>query len=414
MKQKRRVVITGIGIIAPNGIGKKNFYRALKDGVSGIKNISYFDTSKFSSKVAGEIHNFDLSEYVNKNRLRRMDKSTAFAIAASKMAFSDSNLKLQTENQKERTGVTMGTSIGGQGWLYSQHKIYAKGNYKKLSPFSSVAIYPNACSTEVSLELKLKGPSETISCGCASTTGGLGNAMRLIKSNIVDTMLVGGTEAPLLAPVWAGLCASRNLSTSNKNPTKASRPFDKDHNGIVISEGAASFVLEELEQAKKRKAYIYGEITGWASTCDAYHSLKPEPSSEQEARAILMALKDASLSSNQIDYICANGLSIPLTDIAETKAIKKALGQKAYKIPISSIKSMTGQPFAASGAMQIIASLLALEHNFIPPTINLETPAPECDLDYTPNISRQVNLQNVLINTFAFGGKNIAVTLSKL
>jgi len=409
---KRRVVITGLGVIAPNGIGKEKFWENIKNGVSGISKITRFDASNYPTQIAGEVNDFDPHSFIPAKSLRRMHRSSQFAVAASKLAFKDSGLVMKSEDV-EKIGVIMGTSIGGQGWLYKQHLNLLKDGYRKINPFSTIAVYPNACSTEVSIELGLKGPSETFSFGCSSCLSAVAFARHMINVDLADIMLVGGAEAPLESPIFAGLCASRNLSIKNDEPQKASRPFDKKRDGLVISEAAAVVVLEELGHALKRGAHIYSEIVGWGETCDAYHPIVPAPDVHQSARAIGLALKDAKCESGNIDYICAIGLSSPVTDIAETKAIKEVFKKQAYKIPISSIKSMVGQPFAAAGALQIVTSTLAIENNLIPPTINYEFPDSECDLDYTPNKSCSAKIDYVLTETFAFGGKNVVLIIKR-
>ena len=410
--KNRRIVVTGLGVIAPNGIGKEKFWNALKNGIPGIRKISRFDASDYPTQIAGEVNDFDPSEFIPAKSLKRMSRSSQFAVVASKLAVEDSKLVIEP-NDVERIGVIMGTSIGGQGWIYDQHLKFLEGGYRKINPFTSISVYPNACSTEVSISLGIKGPSETFSFGCSSSLSAVAFATYMINSDLTDIMLIGGAEAPLESPIFAALCMSGNLSIRNDEPKKASRPFDQKRDGLVVSEGAGVLVLEELSHAIKRGAHIYAEICGWGETCDAYHPFIPDPDVAQPARAIELALKNADCSVYDIDYICALGLSLRLTDIAETKAIKKVFKDLAYKIPISSIKSMIGQPFAAAGALQLITSVLAIENSVIPPTINYEFPDPECDLDYTPNVSKTAQIDCVLIQTFAFGGKNVVLVVKK-
>ena len=409
----RRVVITGLGVIAPNGIGKEKFWDALVNGVSGITKITRFDASNYPTQIAGEVKDFNPESFIDHKQLKRLHRSSQFAVVASKLALEDAQLKIETNEERERTGVILGTSIGGQGWIYDQHLAFLRGGYRKINPFTSIAVYPNACSAEVSIALSVQGPSETFSFGCSSPLSAGGSAYHMLRSNLVDIMIIGGAEAPLESPIFAALCMSGNLSTRNDEPQKASRPFDKKRDGLVVSEGAGVLVLEELEHAKRRGVHIYAEIVGWGETCDAYHPFIPHPSAVQPARAIELALKQAQCKPKDINYICALGLSLSVTDIAETKAIKKVFGAEANKIPISSIKSMIGQPFAAAGALQMITSVLTIENKVIPPTINYELPDPECDLDYVPNHNRKADISYSLTETFAFGGKNVALVFKK-
>lgn len=408
----RKIVITGIGIIAPNGIGKEAFWEAIKNGKSGIKKITKFNTYNFPTQIGGEIGDFNPITYMPREKIRRIDRSSQFAIAAAKMAIEDSNLNLEKENT-EKIGVIVGTSIGGEGWIYNQHIKFLKYDYSKVNPFTSTAVYPNACSTEISLAFKIKGLSETISIGCSSGLTAIAHASEMIKKGIIDKAIVGGTETPLVPAIFAALCAGRNLSKRNASPTKASRPFEKNRDGLVVSEGAGMFILEGLDDALNRNAPIYGEILGWGETCDAYHIVDPELQGIQAARAIRMALDYSKCEDSKIDYICAFGISTPKSDIAETNAIKNVFERRAYDIPISSVKSMTGQPFGASGCFQLASGILALKKNILSPTINYEEPDPLCDLDYVHNRFREKKVEHILVETFGFGGKNTALIVKR-
>ncbi len=408
----KRVVITGIGIIAPNGIGKEDFWKAIKNGKSGIKRITRFDPSNFPTQIGGEVDDFVPIDFIPAKKIRRMDRSAQFAVASTKMAIEDSGLNLNKEN-KEKIGVIIGTSIGGQGWIYNEHVKFLEFGYSKVNTFTSTAVYPNACSTEVSLFFNLKGLSETISIGCSSGLAAIARAFEMIKKGIINKAITGGTEAPLVPAIFAALCAGRNMSKRNKDPEKASRPFEKNRDGLVVSEGAAMFVLEELEGALKRGANIYGEIVGWGETCDAYHIVEPENKGIQAARAIKLAIDEAKCKTSEIDFICAFGIGTYTADISETNAIKKVFGMDAYKIPVASLKSMTGQPFGASGCFQLAGGIIALKKDILFPTINYEEPDSMCDLDYVPNKYRKKKVKNILVETFGFGGKNTVLVVKK-
>jgi 3-oxoacyl-[acyl-carrier-protein] synthase II len=409
---KKRVVITGIGLVSPNGIGKEEFWKALISGKSAIKKITRFEPSGFPTQIAAEIDNFDPLKFMNYNELRYTERASQFAIASAIMAKEDAKLDLSKENL-ERIGVAMGTSIGGQGWAFEQYDIFKKEGIDKANPFSIIAAYPNALSTQLSIRFNIKGPSETISIGCSSGLSAISFAFEKIQNGIVDIMFAGGSDAPLFPPVFAALCLGRNMSLQNSKPKKASRPFDRKRDGLVIGEGAGVIILEELNHAIKRKAHIYAEIKGYGETCDGYHPVEPLPTGEQAERAIRSALKNSGCLPRQIDYICAFGLSMKKLDIIETKVIKNIFKKYAYKIPISSIKSMIGQPLAASGVLQLITSVLVIKDGIIPPTINYEYPDPECDLNYVPNRAIRKKVNRVLTYTFGFGGKNIALIIEK-
>lgn len=407
---RRRVVITGLGVIAPNGIGKDAFWKALKEGRSGIRKITRFDASSYPSQVAGEINGFDPTDYMNPKSARRMDRFAQFATAAARMAVEDAQLKIEKENC-EKMGTIVGTAMGGYEFAEFQHGILLEKGLSRVSPFLLIAVFPSACSAQVALEFGLKGICETISMACASGTASVGNASETIRNGKMDIMIAGGSDATVTPLILASLCRGNSVSTYNHMPEKASRPFDKNRDGFVLGEGAGMVVLEELNHALDRGAHIYAEIVGYATTCDAYHMTNPLPNAKEASRAMKIALREASLDPKEVDYINAHGTSTPLNDKIETLAIRNVFGPYAYSLPVSSIKSMIGHLQGGSGAAEAIACCLAIEHGIIPPTINYENPDPECDLDYVPNKARKKNLNVVLSNSFGFGGANAVLIL---
>ena len=406
----RRVVVTGLGVVAPNGIGKDVFWKAIRDGISGIKTITRFDSTPFPTKVAGEIRDFDPIQYIDHKKARRTDRFVQLALASAKMAILDSKISLTNEDSN-KVGVIIGTATAGQGWVFTQHDIFREKGYKKLNPFTAASTFPNAASAQVSMEFSINGPSDTISSGCSSSSTAIGYAVELIRNGRANVMLAGGAEALLYPPIFGTYCAAKVMSTLNGPEINTPRPFDKSRDGIILSEGGAVLILEELEHALKRNANIYAEIAGWASTCDGYSMMTMRTDGREAARAIRLALDDAGLSTKDINYIKAHGSGAILDDKIETKVIKNVFGKDAYTIPMSSLKSMLGHTQGACGAIEAIASVLALQHNIMPPTINYETPDPDCDLDYVPNQNRNTELNTILMNTFGFGGKNVAIII---
>ena len=405
----RRVVITGIGAIAPNGIGKNAYWEALKNGKSGIKKISYFDASIFPSRVAGEINDFDHKAFMPAKFARRTDRSTHFAIAATSMALEDSRLKL-TDKLKEEIHTIIGTAMSGHVSYIEQLRIYFTKGYKSVSPFAAVSCFADACSGQLAIFFGLKGPAETICAGCAASTNSVIDAYKKIKLGETDICIAGGTDAPLREEILCAFCQAKVLSQKeNHTPT----PFDKNRDGTVLSEGAGIVIVEELNRALKRNAPIYAEIIGSGTTTDAYQMAGTDPSGKERMRAIRIAMKSAGILPEEIEYINAHGTGTHINDSNETNVIKEVFGKYAYKIPINATKSMIGHTQGACGALEIIATILALKESIIHPTINYETPDPECDLDYVPNkaISKTVNV--AISNSFAFGGKNSIIVLKK-
>ncbi len=413
MSEKRRVVVTGIGVIASNGIGKDAFWKALESGKSGISTITSFDASSFTTHFAGEIRNFNPEEFVLKKNLRRMDRTSQLAVAAAKMAVQDADLDPRL-NGRERTGVMIGTAMAGHGYIMKHYEEFLKTGPSRVSPFIALASFPDACASQISIELGVTGPSFSIATACSSASDAIGYAWEAIRSNTVDFIIMGGAEAGIYPGVLAAFCAARALSQRNNEPEKACRPFNLDRDGFVLGEGAGMLVLEEYEHALKRGAHIYAEILGHGMTCDAYHMTSPDPEGKEAIRAMEIAMRNANVTPDEIDYINAHGTSTPMNDKTETMIIKKIFGKRAYQIPISATKSMIGHLIGAAGSVELIATLLAMEYSMIPPTINYEVPDPECDLDYVPNKARPAKIRTAMKNSFGFGGKNSILIVRKV
>ncbi len=406
---KRRVVITGIGVIAPNGIGKENFWNALKEGKSGIKKITSFDPSELPVQIAGEVVDFRPEEYIeDKKRIRRMARFSQFGVACAKMAVKDSGLNLKEINP-EKLIVSLGVSTSAMDLIETQHKKFLNRGYKGIPPFSIFSATPNIVSQEILNEFDFEIPSLIIATGCSSGIDAVGYCFKEIQKGNFDLAISGGSDASITPLIMAGLCASNIMSKRNDFPEKASRPFDKLRDGGVLSEGSGILILEELNHALKRGAKIYGEIIGYGRWSEK-EMTQPGVGFEN---AMKMCLKDAFLKPEMIDYISAHGPSDPFIDYYETVGIKRVFGENAYKIPVSSIKSMIGNPFSSGGVMQIIGVLLSLTENIIPPTINYEYPDPDCNLDYTPNKYRILNVDYCLINSHGFGGSNSSLIIKK-
>jgi 3-oxoacyl-[acyl-carrier-protein] synthase II len=410
----RRVVITGIGVVSSIGHGKEAFWNALSRGVSGVSNISAFDTSQFTTHFGGEIKDFDASAFILPKKLKRMDRTTQFAVVAAKMAVQDAGIDLQKDGTRERTGVVIGTALAGVGYILEQSAILMQRGPMRINPFTALASFPDACAGNVSIELGVTGPSFSLATACSSASDACGYAFDAIRSNQLDFLVMGGAEATMFPGILASFCVARALSTRNDQPQKASRPFSADRDGFVLGEGAGMFVLEEYEHAKRRGAHIYAEILGHGMTCDAYHMTAPNPEGTEAIRAMKMALKNAAINPDQIDYINAHGTSTPLNDKTETLIIKNVFGPQAYKIPVSSCKSMIGHLIGAAGSVELIATLLAMQYQLIPPTINYNSKDPECDLDYVPNEARPAKINVAMKNSFGFGGKNSILVLKRV
>lgn len=410
---KNRVVITGIGAITPVGIGKEKFWNSLLEGKSGIEKTSRFDASEYTAQVAGEVRDFDPTEYIDKKEAKRMDRYTQFAVAATKLAFEDAKMDLEKED-RDRIGVIIGTGIGGIETLHSQYEnLFAKGP-SRVSPFFIPMMIGNMAAGQTSIAFGLQGPSSCVVTACATGTNSIGDAFRLIQRGEADAMVAGGTEACISPAAVAGFCSMKALCTDhNDDPAKASRPFDKTRSGFVMGEGAGVVILESLDHAIARGAHIYAEVVGYAYNSDAYHITSPSPGGVQAAKCMQKAIEDAELKPEEIDYINAHGTSTHLNDMTETAAIKTVFGKHAYDLSISSIKSMTGHLLGAAGGIECIATALTVENDIIPPTINYEVPDEELDLDYVPNKARKRVVNAALSNSLGFGGHNACVILKK-
>jgi len=409
---KSRVVITGMGVLSPIGSGKEKFWEGLSNGRSGIGRISYFDTTGYDSVIAGELKDFDPLNFVDKKKIRRTDRFVQYALAAAKYCIDDSKIDLEKEDKK-RIGVVIGSGIGGLQSIETECRALFESGPSRISPFLIPKMIINMAAGEVAIAYGLKGPNFATCSACASSNHAIGEAMRTIRYGGADILLAGGVESPITPLGVASFCAARALSTRNGEPTRASRPFDSQRDGFVMGEGAGVLMLEALEHAKQRNARIYAEVCGYGATDDAYHITAPSPDADSASTAIIESIKDAGMDISQVDYINAHGTSTLLNDRCETLAIKKVFGERAYKIPVSSTKSMTGHLLGAAGAVELIATVLTIENSIIPPTINYENPDPECDLDYVPNKARQQEVNFAISNSLGFGGHNATIAVKK-
>ena len=412
MPASNRVVITGVGPITSIGAGKEAFWDSLKAGRSGIARVKKFEPSPYPTQMAAQMNGFDFSPYIDQKWSRRMDLTSQMAVAAAKMAVVDAKLDL-TKEDRQRVGVVVGTAMAGHAFMLEQHDVYKEKGPLRINPFTALTVFPDAPASFISIDLGIYGPSFSLATACSSALDAVGYAFNAIRRGELDVILMGGAEATVFPQAFSAFCMLRAMSQQNDEPERACRPFDKLRDGFVLGEGAGMLVLEDLEHATARGAHIYAEILGFGMTCDAYHMTAPEPSGRQAARAINLALKDAGVKPQDIDYINAHGTSTPLNDKTETLVIKKVFGQDAYTVPISATKSMIGHLIGAAGAVELIATVLAMEHQIIPPTINYEVPDPDCDLDYVPNVSRKSTIDIALKNSFGFGGKNSALIIKK-
>ncbi len=410
---KRRVVVTGLGALTPLGNSVKESWEAAIAGKSGIGPITKFDSAISKSKVAGEIKNFDPMQYVDKQEVRRYDDFILYAIAASEMAMADAKLKVSPDIS-ERIGVIIGSAIGGLATIEREVKYLWENNPRKVSPFAVPAILANLASGHVSIRFGAKGPINCAVTACAAGTSAIGDAYRAITCDDADVMITGGVEAAITPLAVGGFGAMRALSTkSNDEPQKASRPFDQGRDGFVISEGCGIIILEELSFAQKRGAHIYAELVGYGCSSDAFHMAAPPPGHEGAARSMRLAMKDAVLNPTDIDYINAHGTSTPLNDLYETQAIKTLFGEHTKKLMVSSTKSMTGHMLGGTGGVEAIFAIKAIEEGVIPPTINLDNPDPECNLDYVPHVARRKQINTAMSNSFGFGGVNAVLIFKK-
>lgn len=411
---ERRVVVTGLGVVTPVGNDVKTFWESLTTGRSGIRRYTAFDSEIYDCKIAGEVADFEPAKYFKSPKdARRADRFTQFAMAAAKMTMSDSGIDL-TGVDHDRFGVMIGSGIGGLRSMEDECRRMFERGPSRVSPFTIAMMISNMASGLVSMEYDLRGPNMSIVTACATANHSIGEAWRMIKFDDADIFLAGGTEATITPLGMAGFAAMRAMSLRNDDPDHASRPFDKDRDGFVMGEGAGIVMLEEYEHAKKRGAHIYCELSGYGLSADAFHMTQPLPDGEGAARCMRMAMKHAKINAEDIDYINAHGTSTPIGDVCETKAIKQALGDHAKKTMVSSTKSMTGHLLGAAGGVEFAACCLALEKGVIPPTMNLEDPDEECDLDYVPNVAREKKIKVAMSNSFGFGGHNATLIASAI
>jgi 3-oxoacyl-[acyl-carrier-protein] synthase II len=402
---KRRVVVTGMGLVTPLGIGLDNVWDQILQGKSGVAPITRFDVSRHETKIAGEVKNFNPENYVPHKEVKKMDLFIHYALAAAQVAFDDAKLDM-TREQSDRVGVVVGTGLGGLPTIEKYHQVLMERGPDRITPFFIPMLIANLAPGQIAMQHGIKGPNLCIVTACATGAHCIGDACRIIQYGDAEVMIAGGTEANLTPLTVGGFNAMKALSTRNDDPEKASRPFEKNRDGFVVAEGSGIVVLEELEHARARGARIYAEVIGYGYNADAYHITAPAPDGEGFVRCMKMALNDAHLEADEVDYINAHGTSTQLNDYTETLAIKEVFGDRAKQIPVSSTKSMTGHLLGAAGAVEAIFSILSLRDQICPPTINYEEPDPECDLDYVPNTARKHAMHVTLSNSFGFGGTN--------
>lgn len=410
---KRRVVVTGLGALTPIGNNLNEFWEGLISGRNGVDLITKFDAGNFASKIAAEVKNFNPEDYLDKKDIKRMDPFTHYALATGIMALKDAGLDNENYN-KERFGVIYGSGIGGMQTLQQQHFTYYEAkDPRKISPFFVTMMISDMAAGQLSIHFGLKGPNYATTSACATSSHAIADAFMLIQRGSADLMMCGGSEAAITEMAIGGFCSLKALSTWNDRPKEASRPFDKDRNGFVMGEGAGTLILEDYEHAVKRGAKIYAEISGVGLTGDAFHITAPAPEGEGAARSMMEALRDAGINPEEVSYINAHGTSTPYNDLNETKAIKTVFGEHAYKLIVSSTKSMTGHLLGATGGIEAIATVLALKNGIVPPTINLDEPDPECDLNYAPKVAVKRELNYAISNTFGFGGHNASLLFKR-
>ncbi|GAB6183930.1 beta-ketoacyl-ACP synthase II [Thermodesulfovibrio hydrogeniphilus] len=409
---KRRVVVTGLGAVTPLGLDVKSTWQAILEGKSGVGYITQFDTTNYPVKIAAEVKGFDPTQYIEPKEIKRMDRFIHFAIAATQMALEDSGLKI-TEENSERIGVVIGSGMGGLPAIEYYHQVLLEKGWKRISPFFIPMLIINLAAGQISIRYGIKGPNLAVTTACATGNHSIGEAFRMIQYGDADVMICGGTEAVIAPMAVAGFSVMKALSTRNDEPERASRPFDADRDGFVMGEGSGIIILEELEHALKRGAKIYAELAGYGMTADAYHITAPAPEGEGGARCMKRALEDAEVKPEEVDYINAHGTSTKQGDELETQAIKSVFGEHAYKLCVSSTKSMTGHLLGAAGGVEAIFTILSVYEDIIPPTINLDNPDPECDLDYVPYKPRKKNVRCAITNSFGFGGTNASLVFRK-
>lgn len=408
----RRVVVTGLGLVTPLGTGVEKTWKALCAGESGIRRITKFDPTAYDAQIAGEVKDFDPAQFIEKKEIKKMDTFIHYAVGAAQLAVDDAGFKV-TPEEATKVGVYIGSGIGGLGSIEHYHNILKEKGPGRVSPFFIPMTIINLASGQVAIRIGAKGPNSCAVTACATGNHCIGDAYRLIQRGDADVMVAGGAEAAVTPLGVAGFAAAKALSFRNDEPTRASRPFDKDRDGFVLGEGAGIVVIEELEHARRRGARIYAEVIGYGMNSDAYHITAPPEEGEGAVRCMELALKDAGIGKDQIGYINAHGTST-MADAVETRAIKKVFGERAFQIPVSSTKSMTGHLLGAAGGIEAVFSILALFHGVLPPTINLENPDPACDLDYVPNKARPASIKAALSNSFGFGGVNACLIFKRV
>ena len=409
---KRRVVVTGIGAVTPIGTTRAGLWDGLRAQRSAVRTVSRFDPAPFRSHNAAEVEGFDANDFLERKRAKRLDRFGQFSVVAARMALEDAGIDLARED-RERVGSMMGTALGGCGYAEEQYTAYLTQGLRSVDPLLALTVFGGAASCNIAIEFGVSGPNSTNAMSCASGTIAVGDGFRQVRDGYADVMLCGGAEAPIYPLCFGAFALIRAMSTRNDAPTAASRPFDRDRDGFVMGEGAAVLVLEAYERAAARGAPIYAEVMGYGVSNDAFHMTAPRPDGSQAARSMQRALDDACVAAHEIDYVNAHGSSTPLNDVTETLAIKRVFGDAAYRVPVSGTKGYYGHALGASGAIEAAICALALRHDWLPPTVNLETPDEGCDLDYIPGAGRAARVEHILTNSFGFGGVNAALVLRR-
>jgi 3-oxoacyl-[acyl-carrier-protein] synthase II len=409
---KRRVVVTGLGLITPLGTGIQKTWEALCKGASGIDRIMAFDTSELPVQIAGEVKDFNAEDFIERKEIKKMDVFIQYALSAGSMAIEDAGLKI-TEENADRVGVIVGAGIGGIQTIERYHSVLLENGQRRISPFFIPMLITNLAAGQISMRFGARGPNSCVTTACAAGTHAIGDSFKIIQRGDADAMIAGGSESAITPLTIAGFANMKALSSRNDSPQKASRPFDVERDGFVIAEGAGIIVLEELEVALARRAKIYAEVIGYGMTADAYHMTAPDPEGRGVVNCMRVALRDAGIAPEAVNYINAHGTSTPYNDKHETSAIKHVFGEHVHQLTVSSTKSMTGHLLGAAGGVEAAFCALALSEGIVPPTINYEHPDPECDLDYVPNHARHIDLENVISNSFGFGGTNACIVLNK-
>jgi 3-oxoacyl-[acyl-carrier-protein] synthase II len=409
---KRRVVVTGLGLITPLGTGIQKTWEGICKGASGIDRITTFDASEFPVQIAGEVKDFNAEDFIERKEIKKMDVFIQYALSAGSMAIEDAGLKI-TEENADRVGVIVGAGIGGIQTIERYHSVLLENGQRRISPFFIPMLITNLAAGQISMRFGARGPNSCVTTACAAGTHAIGDSFKIIQRGDADAMIAGGSESAITPLTIAGFANMKALSSRNDSPQKASRPFDVERDGFVIAEGAGIIVLEELEVALARRAKIYAEVIGYGMTADAYHMTAPDPEGRGVVNCMRVALRDAGIAPEAVNYINAHGTSTPYNDKHETTAIKHVFGEHVHQLAVSSTKSMTGHLLGAAGGVEAAFCALALSEGIVPPTINYEHPDPECDLDYVPNHARHIDLENVISNSFGFGGTNACIVLKK-